>query len=110
MEKSSHRRMLCVVACLALLPRLALFAMVPHPDGFMHPPDSVEYDRLAWNLVAHGAYSLAEAPPWTPDLTRTPVYPLFVACCYAMGGHRIALAVGVQILFSALTAVVLYSI
>jgi 4-amino-4-deoxy-L-arabinose transferase-like glycosyltransferase len=110
MENGSGRRMFWIVVCLALLPRLALFAAVSHPDGFMHPPDSVGYDRLAWNLVAHGAYSLADAPPWTVDLTRTPVYPLFVACCYAMAGHQIAFAVAVQLLCSALTAAFLYSI
>jgi 4-amino-4-deoxy-L-arabinose transferase-like glycosyltransferase len=74
----------------------------------MHPPDSVEYDRLGWNLVAHGEYSLAEAAPRTPDLTRTPVFPLFVACCYWIGGHQPAVAVAAQLVLSVLTLGVLY--
>jgi 4-amino-4-deoxy-L-arabinose transferase-like glycosyltransferase len=110
MDTSFPRRSFCLIIVLALLARLGLFATVPHPDGFMHLPDSAEYDRLAWNLVAHGEYSLAEAAPWTPDLTRTPVFPLFVACCYRSAGHEPAFAVAVQLLLSVVTGAVVYAI
>lgn len=110
MENSFRGRTIFVIAGLTLLIRLAVFATVPHPDGFMHLPDSTEYDRLGWNLVAHGQYSLSEAAPWTPDLTRTPVFPLFVACCYWLVGHQLAFAVAVQVLLSVLTGVVVYAI
>jgi 4-amino-4-deoxy-L-arabinose transferase-like glycosyltransferase len=76
----------------------------------MHPPDSAEYDRLAWNLVAHGKYSLAEGAPWTPDLTRTPVFPLFVASCYFIAGHQPAFVVGAQLFLSAITGILVYAI
>jgi 4-amino-4-deoxy-L-arabinose transferase-like glycosyltransferase len=110
METSFPRRTLCVLIVLALLTRLGIFAAVPHPDGLMHLPDSAEYDRLAWNLVAHGEYSLAEAAPWTADLTRTPVFPVLVACCYKIAGHEPAFAVAVQVLISVLTVVLVYAI
>jgi 4-amino-4-deoxy-L-arabinose transferase-like glycosyltransferase len=110
METISYRRVFCVILGLALLTRLGLFLAVPHPEGLLHPPDSGEYDRLAWNLVAHGEYSLAEGAPWTPDLTRTPVFPLLVACCYNIAGHEPAFAVAAQVLLSMITAVLVYAI
>jgi 4-amino-4-deoxy-L-arabinose transferase-like glycosyltransferase len=101
---------LLVVASLALLLRLAAFAAADRPAQLFWFPDSAEYDQLAWNLVAHGAYSLEAAAPWTPDLTRTPVYPFFVAGCYYLAGHRSAVAVAVQIGLSVATVLLLWII
>ncbi len=101
------RTELLLVGGLALLLRLAAFAAADRPAEFFHRPDSEEYDRLAWNLVAHGAYSLEESAPWTPDLTRTPVFPLFVAGCYSLAGHRPALAVLAQVGFAVATVLLL---
>jgi 4-amino-4-deoxy-L-arabinose transferase-like glycosyltransferase len=101
---------LLVVGGLALLLRLATFAAADRPAQLFWLPDSVEYDQLAWNLVAQGAYSLETSAPWTPDLTRTPVYPLFVAGCYRLAGHRPAVAVAVQIGFAVATVLLLWAL
>lgn len=97
MTPGRPRTKLLVVGGLALLLRLAAFAAADRPAGLFHLPDSAEYDRLAWNLVSHGVYSLEDSAPWAPDLTRTPVFPLFVAGCYRLGGHAPALAVVAQV-------------
>lgn len=95
---------------LALLVRLALFVAADRPADLFHLPDSAEYDRLAWNLADHGTYSLAEAPPWIADLTRTPVYPLFVALCYRAAGHQPAVAVAVQLVLAVCTCAAVYAL
>ncbi|MFO0809727.1 MAG: glycosyltransferase family 39 protein [Gemmataceae bacterium] len=71
------------------------------------PPDALEYDRLGWNLAAHGSFSLAD-PPGVADLTRTPVYPLFVAVCYRLVGHNPAVPVVVQAVLAAMTVALVY--
>ena len=85
------------IAALAAAVRLGVLLSIPWPGGFSHPPDSDEYDRLGRNLVEQRRFSLAESPPWPDDLTRTPVYPLFVATCYAVAGPNPAVVAGAQL-------------
>src|SRR5262249_3551942 len=95
-----RRKGFWLVAGVAVLVRLGAWAATGHPAGVFYLPDSAEYDRLAWNLVTHGDYSLAESEPRAPDLTRTPVYPVFVALCYLFGGHSPGWAVAAQLALS----------
>jgi 4-amino-4-deoxy-L-arabinose transferase-like glycosyltransferase len=92
---------------LALLARLGYSATAEDSAGWLYPPDALEYDRLGWNLAAHGSFSLAELPV-DPDLTRTPVYPLFVAACYRVAGHNPAVPVAIQAGLAALTVALVY--
>lgn len=39
-------------------------------------PDAIHYVVLGRNFWARGVYSREEQPPFTPDILRTPVYPL----------------------------------
>lgn len=39
-------------------------------------PDARHYILLGHNLWLHGAYSRVENPPYSPDMLRTPVYPV----------------------------------
>jgi 4-amino-4-deoxy-L-arabinose transferase-like glycosyltransferase len=98
-----RRKSLWLVLGFALAVRLAVFAVVDRSEGFFHRPDSDEYDRLARNLIDHRTYSLAEAPPWTPDLTRTPVFPLFVTGCYLLGEPRPVPAIVAQVVCAVAT-------
>jgi 4-amino-4-deoxy-L-arabinose transferase-like glycosyltransferase len=99
--------LLLVAGSLASLLRLAAFAAADRPGQLFWFPDSAEYDRLAWNLVANGSYSLKDSAPWTPDLTRTPVYPFFVAGCYWLAEGSPTAAVAVQIVCGAATVLLL---
>jgi 4-amino-4-deoxy-L-arabinose transferase-like glycosyltransferase len=98
------------VAALAFLLRLGAFLAVDRPSGLFHPLDSAEYDRLGWNLAAHGSYSLAKTEPHTPDLTRTPVYPGYVAFCYSVFGHRPAVVVASQLVMGTATCLLVYAL
>lgn len=40
--------------------------------------DSIQYLTIAENLAAQGAYSQSFAAPFTPDVQRTPGYPIFL--------------------------------
>lgn len=91
-----------VVGLVALGCRLLLaIPALGDPRRFFVSPDSFEYDRLALNLVAGHGYSLATSSPFTPDVSRTPTYPLVLAAIYALAGHEPRAAVAVNILLGA---------
>ena len=94
------------LAALAL--RLAVFAYISHEPRKYFTYDSSGYDRRATNLLDHGVFAGEKAAPFTPDLGRTPGYPVIMAVVYAVIGHQPAGVVLLQILAGALTAVLTY--
>lgn len=70
-----------------LLHGVVLLRLWPDPERFLEPPDSAEYVTLASNLLDGHGLSLDTAPPWTPDLRRTPVYPAVLASAFAVAGR-----------------------
>ena len=65
-DRPAPMRGLCLVVGVALAARLALFVVnLDHPQRWF-TPDSTQYDRLARNLLARGAFSLSAAPPYGP--------------------------------------------
>lgn len=109
-SRSISCRSFWCVALLACLARLGAFAATDVPLEISYPPDSVEYDRLGRNLADRGVYSLAEGPPWTPDQTRTPVFPLFVATCYRVVGHAPTVVVAIQMAIALVTCMIVYDL
>lgn len=102
------RRWLWGVVGLALAVRLLLVGLVaPTPNRFYHEPDSSEYERLAVNLLRHHRFSLDERSPFTPDHTRTPLYPSVLAILYAVLGERPLAAVLVNVGAGVATVLVL---
>ncbi len=87
-----------VAAAIALRVAIAGGAWV-HPDRLMTEDDSAEYVRLAHNLAAGHGFSQAAAPPFVPDVRRTPVYPSVLAAVFSLpgGGTRAAGLAGVVI-------------
>ncbi|MBN2464158.1 glycosyltransferase family 39 protein [candidate division WOR-3 bacterium] len=90
--------------CLLLIPAAPFATKVLEPTG-----DSPEYVRLAANLVHGRAFSQDSAPPYRPDILRTPVYPLFLALPLLLTAHSsllsppstfLVLAVSLQLLLS----------
>jgi 4-amino-4-deoxy-L-arabinose transferase-like glycosyltransferase len=97
-------RLALAVAAVALAARLAVFAMLlPAPAKF-YVPDSAGYHVRAVNLLEHGMLTGAEAPPFEPDVVRTPGYPVFVAGIYALAGAAPAAVVLAHAVLGALTA------
>ena len=49
-------------------------------------PDARHYVQLGRNLLLEGHYSRMDGPPFTPDLLRTPVYPVLAAALDILAG------------------------
>jgi hypothetical protein len=71
---SDGKRRIAIFA-VAFAVRLGWFALHPVSMG----PDAIQYHTIARNLLRHGAFSLATAPPFEQTLRRAPLYPLFLA-------------------------------
>jgi len=73
---------LAVCACLALNASLIATVAVYRPAyladyRLVDNPDARHYVLLGRNVFLHGQYSRNAAPPYVPDMLRTPIYPLF---------------------------------
>ena len=94
---------------IALVLRLALFGSAARdPARFQVEEDSAEYVRLGVNLAAGHGFSQSAAPPYRPDVRRTPVYPSLLSLAFLAprGGLHLAVLTGVAA--SVLTIAALY--
>jgi 4-amino-4-deoxy-L-arabinose transferase-like glycosyltransferase len=103
-ERRPWRGRLVAVVALAVGLRLLVFAAGAHDPRKLHAPDSYGYEQLALNLLRHGVFSSQPAPPYTPDLLRTPVYPAVIAAVFGVVGPRPGAVAGLQILLGGATA------
>ncbi|MBE7174667.1 MAG: glycosyltransferase family 39 protein, partial [Williamsia sp.] len=99
----SLRQAIGFVILVGLLLRLLVFAYIAFEPRKFYTYDSDGYDRRAINLLQYGMLAGEAQPPLTPDLSRTPVYPLFLAAVFGVFGHVPAAAVLLQIVFGSLT-------
>lgn len=103
------RRPVVSIFVLAMAFRLIPYGfLVSTPDRFLYGPDSVEYDRLARNLITHQRFSLAADPPFAPDLSRTPVFPAFIGGVYALAGHSLPVVILMNITLGSVVCVIVY--
>jgi 4-amino-4-deoxy-L-arabinose transferase-like glycosyltransferase len=107
--KSFSRRWLIPITLvlLAMLLRGGYLITAPKGMQFDHV-DAQGYHWLAVNMLEHGVFSMNTEPPFRADNVRAPLYPLFVAAWYAIGGPELELAVYANVLLDVLTVVVLY--
>jgi hypothetical protein len=90
--------LLGVVFVIALVCRvIPWLAAAPDPARLLSPPDSAEYVAIGHNVAAGHGFSADPAPPYRPDLRRTPGYPSLLAGAFLMpnGGLRLASLLGV---------------
>ncbi|MEO8189934.1 MAG: hypothetical protein ABI682_06295 [Acidobacteriota bacterium] len=81
--------------------RVVLFlASSPEPSRRLYAPDSFDYARLAQNLAAGHGFSTDTAPPFRPNVLRTPVYPAVLAAVLAAGGRLESAGVALGVLLS----------
>ncbi len=107
--KDGLRRWLIPVA-------LALLAMLLRSNYLIHAPRGMQFDHvdaqgyhwLAVNMLDRGVFSMNTEPPFRPDNVRAPLYPLFVAFWYALGGPKLELVMFANVLVDVLTVLVLY--
>ena len=91
------RRLLVVVFVVALVCRAAFWAAaLPDPSRLLSPPDSAEYLTIARNVAAGHGFSADTAPPYRPDLRRTPAYTSVLAAVFLLpfGDERLASLIG----------------
>ncbi len=91
----------CRLYLVALVIRLLWAAPV-----FLHPeraldPDSHAYRKLALNLLHEHRFSQDFPEPGTPEVFRTPGYPLFLALVFGLFGPGLRWVVLVQVLLGA---------
>src|ERR1043166_4820582 len=94
---------LVLVFLAAVVPRLILFFwLAPRPQSFL-APDSGRYQTLASNLRNTGRFTISNAPPFLPEVNRTPGYPFFLALLRV--ADRPARAALAQVFVDSLSAV-----
>jgi hypothetical protein len=96
------------ILALALALRLGLFLFMVHDDRKFYAGDTNSYELPALNLLNHGVFSSEPRPPYTPELSRTPGYPAYLALVYGLFGRRPALAIAGQILLGSLSVWLTY--
>jgi hypothetical protein len=101
------RRWAFIVVGLALVARLpVILAILAEPGRAVISSDCQQYLGLAERLLAHGVFSLNTAPPFNPEIIRTPGYPVFLTGILFWCGGSACLApiVIVQAVLGALIA------
>jgi len=101
------RRVLLLIALVALA-HAAFFAAYQRPDWNVEWDDQVGYQRLGHVLATTGTFTrYPGVQPFVPETIRTPMYPLFVATMYRVGGESHAVvAAGQAVLFALMTLAV----
>jgi len=88
----------------SLILRLFYVLVIHQPEL---SPDGVEYYKIALSLSSGHGFSLE---PGVPTPIRPPLYPLFLAAIYRLGGHSYALVRVIQAFLGAFTCVFIYLI
>ncbi len=102
------KRILLILALASVL-RLFYFGFLysAQPEKFAIR-DLDGYVSIAQNLLDPGVYSRDPAPPYTPDLSRPPLYPLLLAALIALGHSNGSLIVLFQAALGVLLAGLTY--
>lgn len=97
---------LLLIFLVALAARAPIvWGLAPDFSRLLDYSDSQQYFGLAQNVEAIGVYTLSTAPPYLPEVWRTPGYPLFLALLIRIGGPEpLWLVVATQALIGATTA------
>ena len=94
-----------ILFAISLLIRVALFLVISaHPMKYYSDSDSHDYEDIALNLMDHGVFSDDTTPPLTPDLYRTPTYPVLITIIYSLTGRSVSAVILFHVLVGALSA------
>lgn len=99
------KRDFLILFVISLLIRVALFMVISvHPEKYYSDSDSHDYEDIALNMMDHGAFSDDTIPPYTPDLYRTPTYPVLITIIYSLTGRSVSAVIMFHVLVGALSA------
>jgi 4-amino-4-deoxy-L-arabinose transferase-like glycosyltransferase len=103
------RLYLAGVLSIALILRLLLFAYnTPLPIKYYAGSDAYNYENIAVNVMKHGVFSNELTAPFLPQISRPPLYPLFLAGIYSVTNSSPAAVVLLQTLIGTLTVYLTY--
>lgn len=81
--------------------------------AFAHPlyeDDASQYDQAGWNIASRNGFSLSQSQPFTPTMSREPLYPFFLAVIYKIFGHNHSSVRLFQIIIFCLTCLLVYDL
>jgi 4-amino-4-deoxy-L-arabinose transferase-like glycosyltransferase len=97
------------IFCIAVCVRLCLLIPAWQYPERLTAPDTESYAAIAANLLGGNGYSSCPEAPFRPDVYRTPVYPVFMAVVFGIGGlYDYRALVLAQILLDAFSAMLLF--
>jgi 4-amino-4-deoxy-L-arabinose transferase-like glycosyltransferase len=97
-----------VLIVAGVLLRCGLWLRVSQNPRLLIQSDGAGYEQIARNVIEGNGYSMDGAPPYTPDMLRTPGYPLFIIATYLAVGYRPEVVVLLQNVLSLITLYVAY--
>ncbi|OYD15732.1 hypothetical protein CH330_04810 [candidate division WOR-3 bacterium JGI_Cruoil_03_51_56] len=102
---STERLLIVIAVAVGVTVRILMTALPAVPlrtKGVKAISDAAEYEKLALNLAHNRVFSRDTAPPFRPELFRTPVYPLFLIPFCAIHWNTTLAIIIAQLLLSLL--------
>jgi 4-amino-4-deoxy-L-arabinose transferase-like glycosyltransferase len=101
---------LILLLCALSIRLIDLFVMLGQQPNIFSVRDADGYVTIARNLVESGAYSRGAKPDLSPDLTRPPLYPLFLTALMQVFGENGNLIVLFHIILGTILVILTYAI
>ncbi len=109
-EKNASAILTVILAVTFTLKVLTALYLNHRDPGLFVTDDAGDYIRLAKTIVETGTFSISPDFVGTPEIIRTPGYPLFVALIYTIFGYNNLWVALAQILISAITVLIVFKI
>ncbi|MFN8411076.1 MAG: glycosyltransferase family 39 protein [Anaerolineales bacterium] len=98
-----NKKYLMYIFLFTLLLRIPVFLhLSAQPIRFYWNSDSYNYELIARNLIQYQTFSGELQPHLTPNVYRTPIYPLFIAVLFYLSNYSVVVTVFIQVLLSCL--------
>lgn len=100
---------LSIILAVALIIRIGMFSLVAGETAkYYSNPDAYEYEKISLNLLKYGIFADGTKLPLTPNIYRTPVYPVMLAGVYSATNGSSTAAVLVQALIGSVAAALIF--
>lgn len=97
-----------ILKCILLYWLLEVVATPARVMGYL--PDSKMYETIARNIISGNGYSSDTQAPFTPNMLKEPLYPIFIALIYLLSGESYVNIIIAQILLNPAIAIMVYLI
>ena len=97
-----------ILVVIGVLLRFGLWLWVSRNPPLLIQGDGAGYELIARNVIEGNGFSMDSAPPYAPDMLRTPGYPLFIIGVYLAAGYRPEIVTLIQNVLSLITLYIAY--